>query len=88
VARRPVEDKHEPAGCTSYRCGCADATAYAYERLPTPAAFMMLATYAVTAWLAGAGGSDRARAEPLLPLGMGAKTLYDLATTLMLGREE
>ena len=36
-----------------------DASDYAYKRLDTPDALIMLTNYSVTAWLAGAGGQDR-----------------------------
>jgi len=65
-----------------------DASDYAYKRFDTPDGVMMAATYAVTACLAAAGGKDRAREQPLLPLAMGAKLLYDVLTTVRLGREE
>jgi len=65
-----------------------DASTYAYKRLQTPDGLLMAATYAVTAILAGAGGRDRARENPALPLALAAKTLYDAATALKLGQEE
>jgi len=65
-----------------------DASDYAYKRFNTPDGLMMIATYAVTACLAGAGGKDRAQEQPLLPLAMGAKVLYDVMTTVRLGQEE
>ena len=65
-----------------------DASDYAYRRFRTPDALMMVTNYGVTAWLAGAGGKDRARETPLLPLAMGLKTLIDSITALELGREE
>lgn len=65
-----------------------DASDYAYSRLQTPDAFMMIGTYAVTAGLAAAGGRHRAREQPWLPIAMLAKTLYDSYVTLKLGREE
>lgn len=65
-----------------------DASDYAYKRFNTPDGLMMIATYAVTASLAGAGGKDRAQEQPLLPLAMGAKLLYDVITTVRLGQEE
>ncbi len=48
----------------------------------------MTASYALTAWLAGAGGLDRAARNPLVPLAMGLKILGDAATSLQLAREE
>jgi hypothetical protein len=45
----------------------------------------MIVTYALTAWLAAAGGPDR---RPVLPLLLAAKTLGDLGTDLKLAREE
>jgi uncharacterized membrane protein len=65
-----------------------DASDYAYKRLQTPDAFMMLASYAMTAWLAGAGGKNRATQTPLLPVALGLKTVLDTATAVELGREE
>ncbi len=65
-----------------------DASAYAYKRMQTPDAMMMLVTYGITAVLAGAGGIHRARDMPWLPLALAAKTIYDSANTLKLGREE
>lgn len=65
-----------------------DASDYAYKRLQTPDALMMIVTYGLTAWLAGAGGEDRAAETPLLPVMMGLKIVTDAATSLELGREE
>lgn len=65
-----------------------DASNYAYKRMRTPDGLIMVATYALTAWLAGAGGKDRATESPLLPIAMGAKTAYDAATCVKLAQEE
>lgn len=65
-----------------------DASDYAYKRLQTPDALLMVASYALTAILAGAGGKDRARTQPLLPLALAAKTVGDAVAALKLGREE
>ena len=65
-----------------------DASDYGYRRLQTPDALMMVVSYGLTAWLAGAGGKDRARTLPLLPVLMGLKVIGDLVTALELGREE
>ncbi len=65
-----------------------DASDYAYKRLQTPDGLLMVASYAVTAILAGAGGKNRAKDNPALPIALAAKTLYDLATALKLGQEE
>ncbi len=65
-----------------------DASSYAYKRLQTPDGFLMLGSYAVTGALAAAGGKDRATEQPWLPIAAAAKTLYDAATTVRLGREE
>jgi hypothetical protein len=59
-----------------------DASDYAYSRLHTPDAFMMIATYGVTAGLAAAGGRDRAREQPWLPIATLAETLYDSSVAL------
>ena len=65
-----------------------DASDYAYKRLQTPDGFLMLGTYAVTGALVAAGGKDRATRQPWLPVAAAAKVLYDVATTIKLGREE
>lgn len=65
-----------------------DASDYAYKRFATPDAFMMIAQYAATAWLAGAGGTNRAKDAPALPLLLFGKTLVDVVTNLELAREE
>jgi hypothetical protein len=65
-----------------------DASDYAYSRLQTPDGLLMIASYAFTAILAGAGGRDRARDHPVLPLALAAKTLYDSYVAIKLGREE
>jgi uncharacterized membrane protein len=65
-----------------------DASNYAYTRLNAPDGPAMLVTYGVTAWLASAGGQNRATQNPWLPLAMGTKLVVDVATNLQLAREE
>jgi hypothetical protein len=65
-----------------------DRSTYAYRRMQTPDALLMVASYAATAILAGAGGKDRARDNPAPPIALAAKTLYDVLIALKLGREE
>ena len=65
-----------------------NASDYAYKRMDTPDALLMLLTYSVTAILAGAGGKNRAQTNPVLPIAMGIKTLADRALNLKLAREE
>ncbi|PLS79310.1 MAG: vitamin K epoxide reductase [Chloroflexi bacterium] len=65
-----------------------DASEYAYSRLRSPDGFMMLVSYGFTAWLAAAGGKDRARQNPLLPIAMGVKAVVDSAVAVELAREE
>lgn len=65
-----------------------DASDYAYKRGQTPDALFMIITYGITAALAGAGGRDRARTEPALPLALAGKAAYDVATCLALAKEE
>ncbi len=65
-----------------------DASDYAYSRLQTPDGLLMIGTYAVTAALAGAGGKDRTRDQPWLPIALAAKTLYDSVVALKLAQEE
>ena len=65
-----------------------DASDYAYKRLQTPDAFLMLGSYATTAALAAAGGENRAEENRALPLALAAKTAVDCVTALELSREE
>lgn len=65
-----------------------NASDYAYKRMQVPDAFLMVGTYAVTAALAAAGGQHRAERQPLLPLALAAKTLFDVGTNLKLAQEE
>ena len=65
-----------------------NASDYAYKRLQVPDAVLMIATYAITAALAAAGGRNRAEEQPVLPLALLAKTLFDVGTNLKLAREE
>ncbi|HZH26742.1 MAG TPA: vitamin K epoxide reductase family protein [Azospirillaceae bacterium] len=65
-----------------------DASDYAYKRMQTPDALLVLGTYAVTAILAGAGGRNRAETHPYLPIAMAAKTASDAVVAVKLGREE
>lgn len=65
-----------------------DASNYAYKRMQTPDAMLMMITYSATAALAAAGGKDRARENPALPLAFAGKAAYDLATALRLAKEE
>lgn len=65
-----------------------DASNYAYKRLNSPDGPAMLVSYGITAWLAAAGGMERAQHLPLLPVAMGLKILGDLAVAVELGREE
>lgn len=65
-----------------------DASAYAYKRAETPDGLLMALTYAASAVLAGAGGADRARRRPWLPILSAAKAAYDLQTCVKLAREE
>ena len=62
-----------------------DASDYAFRRAQSPDGPMMIVTYALTAWLAAAGGADRSRALPVL---LAAKTLGDLGVDVQLAREE
>ncbi len=65
-----------------------DASDYAYKRLQVPDATLMIVTYGATAALAAAGGKDRARQNPALPIAAAAKAGFDLATCLKLAQEE
>ncbi|MGI9089793.1 MAG: vitamin K epoxide reductase family protein [Gemmatimonadaceae bacterium] len=65
-----------------------DASDYGYQRFDSPDGIMMLALYSTTAWLAAAGGLNRAREKPAIPIAMGLKALYDAVTAVRLAREE
>lgn len=54
-----------------------DASGEAYEKLAMPDAALGLGSYAVTLGLAAAGGLDRARRRPWLPLAMAGKVGVD-----------
>ena len=54
-----------------------NGSAEAYSILGVPDGLLGLASYAVTACLAGAGSADRSRVKPLLPIAMGLKLLTD-----------
>lgn len=65
-----------------------NASDYAYKRFATPDAFLMLLTYASTAWLAGGGREDRAKRNPLWVYAMFGKIALDCLTNVKLGMEE
>ncbi len=65
-----------------------DASDYAYKRARTPDALMMTVSYGITAWLAGAGGKDRAERLPWLPVALAGKVVGDAFFALKLGKEE
>ena len=65
-----------------------DASNYAYSRFDSPDGPIMLINYGITAWLASAGGKNRAQENPLLPIAMGAKILIDALVSTELAREE
>lgn len=51
----------------------------AYARLATPDGVLGLGNFAATLGLAAMGGPDRATEQPLIPLGLAAKTMFDVA---------
>lgn len=65
-----------------------DASNYAYKRLATPDALMMVVSYGMTAWLAGMGGMNRAETSPFLPIVTALKAAGDAGVALELAREE
>ncbi len=65
-----------------------DASNYAYSRFNSPDGPIMVVTYALTAWLAAAGGLDRARRNPFIPIAMGVKLVLDTAVSGKLAQEE
>lgn len=56
-----------------------DAAPEAYEVLDMPDAVLGIASYAITAALAAAGGEDRATERPWIPLSLAAKVAFDVA---------
>ena len=74
------------------KAGAADADrsetgAYLYKRAKTPDGLLTLASYGITAVLAGMGGPGRARTAPWLPVALAAKCGYDLFVATRLTRE-
>ena len=65
-----------------------DASNYAYSRFNSPDGPTMTINYGITAWLASMGGENRVQEQPLVPLAMGAKLLFDAFLTAELAREE
>jgi uncharacterized membrane protein len=65
-----------------------DASNYAYSRFNAPDGPLMVVNYALTAWLASMGGLDRARRNPLIPIAMGIKLVFDGIISAELAREE
>ena len=65
-----------------------DASNYAYSRFNSPDGPIMVLNYALTGWIASAGGLDRARRNPILPIAMGIKILIDAVVSTELAREE
>jgi hypothetical protein len=56
-----------------------DASAEAYERLRVGDAFLGFVSYGVTMLLAAAGGTDRWRNQPWLPIALSGKAALDAA---------
>lgn len=65
-----------------------DSSEEAYAHLQAPDALIGLKSYALTAFLAGAGEPQRARTMPWLPLAMAAKTVFDAAQAGKLTRDQ
>ncbi len=65
-----------------------DASGEAYALLATPDSALGIASAGVTLALAGMGGADRAREQPLIPLALLAKTVTDAAGGLYLTAEQ
>jgi uncharacterized membrane protein len=78
----------DPPGQELFDADRVDASNYAYSRFNSPDGPIMVLNYALTAWLAAAGGLDRARRNPLLPIAMGVKLLVDGVVSAELAREE
>lgn len=80
---RPLPDGGHPApsraSLVAVECRAVDASAEAYGILQTPDAVLGLGSHALTAVLTAAGGEDRARAQPWVPLALAAKVVVDAA---------
>jgi len=77
-----------PPGQKLFDADRVDASNYAYNKFNSPDGPIMVANYAITPWLAAAGGLDRARRNPLLPIVMGIKLVSDGVTNVELARQE
>ena len=77
--------RHLPDPPGPFDADRVDASDYAFRRAQSPDGPMMVLTYALTAWLAAAGGPDR---RPALPVLLALKTVGDLGVDLQLAREE
>lgn len=65
-----------------------DASDYAYRRLQQPDAPSMIVTYGLTAMALSAGGRDRARQNPALPVIASVKAIGDFGLCVTLAVEE
>lgn len=65
-----------------------DASDYAYRRLQQPDAPAMIVTYGLTAMALSAGGRDRARENPALPVIASLKAVGDLGVCVALAIDE
>ncbi len=65
-----------------------DASDYAYRNLQQPDGPMMLVNFGLTAMALAAGGADRARENPALPLVAAGKAAVDLALCGVLAAQE
>ncbi|WP_375429483.1 vitamin K epoxide reductase family protein [uncultured Sphingomonas sp.] len=65
-----------------------DASDYAYRNLQQPDGPMMLVNFGLTAMALAAGGADRARENPALPLVAAGKAAIDLALCGVLAAQE
>lgn len=58
------------------------------NKVHVPDIAVNLINYALTAWLARAGGKHRAENHPIIPIAMGIKTIADSAVALEMARED
>jgi len=56
----------DPPGQKLFDADRVDASNYAYNKFNSPDGPIMVANYALTVWVAAAGGLDRSRRNPLL----------------------
>jgi hypothetical protein len=58
------------------------------HHIEMPDAAVNLINYALTAWLARAGGKNRTKTHPIIPIAMGIKTVADATVAMEMARRD